>query len=115
MTGLTPPQARKLLAAALRSGEYLQGQGKLTDGEKFCCLGVACDLYRTHEGGPEWDEISYMSNTCALPAAVQKWLGLATDRGGPSRATCLSVLNDEGSTFGEIADLIESEPEGLLA
>lgn len=34
---------------ALRSGEYKQGPGALHRGDKFCCLGVLCDL-----SGGEW-------------------------------------------------------------
>lgn len=30
---------------ALESGEYKQGKGQLRDGDQYCCLGVACDVY----------------------------------------------------------------------
>ena len=38
---------RKKWVAALRSGKYKQGKGQLYDNldEKYCCLGVACDLF----------------------------------------------------------------------
>ena len=44
------PEVKKLWVEALRGGKYVQGKGKLhyisKDGqEKFCCLGVLCDLY----------------------------------------------------------------------
>ncbi len=42
----------KLLIAALESGEYKQGQGRLRTPEgntsKFCCLGVACNVHAQH-------------------------------------------------------------------
>lgn len=47
---LIPPQQRvQLLVDALRSGEYVQGNGALHDimpngSSKFCCLGVACQV-----------------------------------------------------------------------
>lgn len=31
---------------ALRSGEYKQGKDALRDNDKFCCLGVACEVYK---------------------------------------------------------------------
>lgn len=37
--------------AALRSGEYEQGRGCLSDNGKFCCLGVACDIAVKQEMG----------------------------------------------------------------
>jgi len=41
--------------AALRSGEYEQGQRKLRKNDKYCCLGVLCDIM------PEigWDAVPY--------------------------------------------------------
>lgn len=46
-------EPRKLWVEALRSGEYEQTNGALRYEDKFCCLGVACDLYRKHGSGPE--------------------------------------------------------------
>ena len=30
--------------AALRSGKYKQGKGALSTEDRFCCLGVACEI-----------------------------------------------------------------------
>lgn len=39
------PEIKALWLAALRSGDYKQGQGVLRDGaDNFCCLGVLTDL-----------------------------------------------------------------------
>lgn len=39
-------ERRAKLVAALRSGDYTQGQRKLRNHEnQFCCLGIACDLF----------------------------------------------------------------------
>ena len=35
------PEAKAKWVAALRSGKYKQGHGRLRDGDTFCCLGVA--------------------------------------------------------------------------
>lgn len=37
---------RKEWAEALRSGDYKQGFGCLHSGDSYCCLGVACDLFK---------------------------------------------------------------------
>ncbi len=81
------------LIEALRSGNYTQGRGKLAqwrDGEKgfkYCCLGVACELYQRHVGGLSIDTIKdgeekiYDREHSHLPEKVRKWLGFK-DCGG---------------------------------
>ena len=39
----------KLWCEALRSGEFKQGQRRLCQDNKYCCLGVACHLAEKHE------------------------------------------------------------------
>lgn len=50
---------------ALRSGEYPQTQGRLRDGNGFCCLGVLVDLF-LKENEKEWieGEFGYMVVEC---------------------------------------------------
>jgi hypothetical protein len=105
--------ARKWIAA-LRSGEFKQGSNCLRNGDLFCCLGAACELYRLHAGGPEWDGGLYMEWSTVLPETVQAWLGLRSNTGIYSRSNKLALDNDSGKTFAEIADIIESEPPGLF-
>jgi hypothetical protein len=121
--------ARKWVEA-LRSGEFKQAQRKLrrSDGT-FCCLGVACELYRRECGEGEWvgvaDEnylefdVSDERTELGLPKSVKDWLGLNSPEGEfkHKRAgrTWLTVKNDQGASFEEIAALIETEPEGLFA
>ena len=113
---------------ALRSGNYDQDREFLRTKEGFCCLGVACDVYRKATGKGEWNNISphgyYFewgdsNEDTILPAPVMEWIGLCNDTGfflagriGDSGS--LSLFNDTGRSFGEIADVIESEPEGLF-
>lgn len=52
MSDKTETQAKIL--AALRSGEYKQCNDRLHDGERFCALGVICDVY-AKEHGLRWD------------------------------------------------------------
>lgn len=107
------PVAQKWVEA-LRSGKYEQATKRLRQGNRFCCLGVACDLYAT-EHDKQWDRTYFDGEYAVLPQSVQKWLGLKTDIGGcTSEWRCLSDENDHGATFDEIADLIEQHADELF-
>jgi hypothetical protein len=109
----------KKWVAALRSGEYKQGMKRLRVRDAMCCLGVACDLYSKEVGG-QWEDGYFLGERDILPRVVADWLGLLDrgshfidkhDLGGDAQ---LSEMNDRGTSFTEIAAIIESEPEGLL-
>lgn len=94
---------QKRWVAALRSGEYRQGRYSLYDSEKkaYCCLGVAVSLF--HE-----ESISGM--TLENYPEVTEQLSLGNDSGTPESGLCLESLvamNDEGSSFSQIADTLE--------
>lgn len=113
---------------ALRSGEFKQGRGTLCDGtfgdDKYCCLGVACELAAreglvTRQGSNVVrfiiEERSY---TLYLPPEVRDWLGLREfggtfDIASEARKSLVNE-NDNGKSFSEIADIIESEPPDLF-
>ena len=110
----------KAWVAALRSDNYQQGRHFLNDGGRYCCLGVACEIYAkafplriTHK-----KELTlYNDSPCQLPEAVQRWLSLKENNGSYQDLflhRSLSIDNDTGKTFAEIADIIESAPEGLF-
>lgn len=112
--------ARKWVEA-LRSGEFEQARCVLREKDRFCCLGVACELYRRETGQGEWDDEShFLGDAHTLPYTVRDWLGLRSEVGGYSAVTpsgeknLADDHNDKGETFAQIADLIESEPEGLF-
>lgn len=102
---------------ALRSGKYKQGKEYLRKDESYCCLGVAADLQ-----GAEWKAEALRDwYTCAgaldagqfLPREYADVLGL-DKRGGiyikeGEEFSSLTGLNDNGSSFLEIADVIEQE------
>lgn len=139
--------------AALRSGNYQQGQRVLRDENNgYCCLGVLCDLVKD-EVGLKWGEPQSRApdlvverkpgvypiksvmegdtclNAAVLPDIVMRELGFKTKMGqfkfsdelferfpklkdrwvltGVYNAS-LAALNDNGWTFEEIADLLES-------
>ena len=109
---------------ALRSGEYIQGRDRLRLGDRFCCLGVACDLYakETGKGGwlsPESNDSQVfmvrgrdMKYTEGLPLVVSEWLveGIKPNGGSvPWKTVEYDVgveLNDKGATFVEIANRV---------
>lgn len=108
---------------ALRSGRYEQGKAMLKTKEgKYCCLGVACDLFMKDKGG-EWgvdkyDLPHFQKQYGDLPTSVMEWLGLSDIEGcyrddiGDRRD--LTSDNDGGDyDFEDIASTIEVEPEGL--
>ena len=114
---------------ALRSGEYKQGKRRLHNCDNtFCCLGVLTDLYMKEKGG-SWvpplkddDESCFRyvvdtktaSQGAIPPRKVCEWAGLRSQHGTHLAGESLVSLNDRGSTFQEIADLIVSEPDGLF-
>ena len=117
---LTPAEARRLWVEALRSGEYKQTDGRLKVGDRFCVLGTACDLFAKHTGQGRWDgdqfyvpSEDYGYEGC-VPSEVMNWLGLREDDGEMYDGHALDALNDDGTTFLMLADLIESNPPGLF-
>jgi hypothetical protein len=107
----------KLVLKALRSGEYTKTTAELHGARGHCCLGVMCDVYEKQTGiKVRRDPRGYIRGGClASHPKVQKWVGLQEGLGHSAHADTLAEMNDaDGSTFSEIADFIESEPEGLL-
>lgn len=105
---------------ALRSGEYPQTQGRLRDGNGFCCLGVLVDLF-LKENEKEWieDQFGYMvadiygAEDETLPRGVMEWAGLSNSNPDvilSEQTMRISDLNDiEKLNFTSIADIIESQ------
>lgn len=84
---------------ALRSGEYKQCYGVLSDGEGYCCLGVACKI-----SGKRWNELAGM-----LSNPVMEWLGVADDDPQLGVASASQWNDCDRLTFPQIADLIEAK------
>lgn len=108
--------------AALRSGDYEQGQHALHSNGAFCCLGVLCELHRQEVGG-EWSkyqsaeahvragDLTYVTangdwDYSLLPEDVAEWAELASTNPGIPAHSCLSHRNDDGWSFTQIADVI---------
>ena len=95
---------------ALRSGKYEQGQERLVRNNKYCCLGVACELAGLPKASDGNGFIAqYTLCLDYLPIEVQQWLGVSS-RNPIVNGEELAQWNDwRGKTFAEIADMIEKE------
>lgn len=106
----------------LRNRKYKQGTRMLrTANDKFCCLGVLCDLYINSKEGKanniKWDmdedsqqrgpDIARING--APPACVREWAGLPADDDGMDKIIDdLVTMNDtDGKKFYQIAKYIE--------
>jgi len=99
---------------ALRSGEYEQGRDHLKRANKYCCLGVLCEI----SGLSKWDGKSsginsYFHSDALLPNEIQTWAKMKSFGGRLRNGTTLTSLNDSGFNFDNIADIIETEWETL--
>ena len=106
-------QVKEKWLSSLRSGDYKQTKNYLHTDNGFCCLGVLCDLYGK-EHNVEWNLVEdedhnyyrFQNHPASLPFSVMEWAGVESHN--PSiPGTSLVGLNDNGSTFNEIADFIE--------
>lgn len=108
---------KKEWVKALRSGDYEQGKWNLCqefpsdEGPKFCCLGVLCDI--AFEGdwilNSEFRWEFHYKNTFACNLLKQGWvdeIGLDVHQ-----HTVLSVKNDHGESFEQIANYIENSED----
>lgn len=84
---------------ALRSGRYLQARERLRAGKGFCCLGVLCDLVDP----AAWEGERWGDATSVLPMAINNKYNINGDQ-----ENVVAKMNDDGSSFAEIADYIEA-------
>ena len=86
-------------------------------------MGVACDV--AIKEGVDLDEnqeratftdrktlFTYDKEKLNLPNSVREWLQLKDSE--VYILSCLATMNDDGISFQEIADFIETEPRGLF-
>jgi hypothetical protein len=112
------PEVKTKWVAALRSGEFKQGTMRLRKDDCFCCLGVLCELFRAEKpDASKWEQngdrmefhASGVFSSALLPDPVWRWAGL--DGRGPHlpKGDSLTFVNDNGTSFPEIAKLIEEQ------
>jgi hypothetical protein len=113
-------EAEKKLVDALRSGMYKQVKNYLRVYDMYCCLGVACDIFNKNGWFRSEEESAFHFDDferTKLPENVRQWLKWATPVGHTEIFAAgdrfnLAQLNDDGLTFDQIADIIES---GLIS
>lgn len=128
----------KLFVAALRSGDYEQGNGFLESDGKYCCLGVACKVAMLNGcevehgtvvaavygpknvigdlwGMKEAQVSAFDGRTTDLPRSVQEWYGFrggdpTLDREtGHLRLTMIAANDNLGWDFERIAAALEAK------
>lgn len=105
--------AQKKWVEALRSGKYKQGTSRLSRDGYYCCLGVACEIFAKALGLKislkDGRKIYDRSDTLA-PIKIVKLLKLRSNagKGKDFRTQTLTYLNDNGVSFNQIADLLET-------
>jgi hypothetical protein len=116
----------KLWVAALRSDDYKQGRFQLRCGDRFCCLGVLCNLHaQTHPriAAQQSRPHIYMGQKAYLPFEVIRWAGIETGDDPKlsasvtttlGKARYFTSLNDaQRLSFNEIADLVDANWETI--
>jgi hypothetical protein len=108
---------------ALLSGDYSQGTDRLRTGDRFCCLGVLCDL-AAQEGIGQWSPINtnfHLDGKVfygAIPHVVADWAGLEYEdrtplldhtEEGTETLDQLASMNDSGWTFQQIAEIVKDK------
>jgi hypothetical protein len=119
------------LAKALESGKYSQCRGSLRENNSYCCLGVACDLYRhtikhtrkraAWSKNPDGTRYMFLGESDFAPLAVAKWFGwrhligflgendLLGENDPMMAGQRMSVRNDHGQSFKRIGTAIRAE------
>ncbi len=102
--------AKAKWVAKLRSGDYVQGVGKLRSPEnQYCCLGVLCEVavedgilpLASHILGDADLDYAYDGHSAFLPPAVSDAYKM------DSTSRLIEMNDDEKASFTEIADYIE--------
>lgn len=97
---------------ALESDKYQQGVGCLRNADKFCCLGVLCDIsgdgkWRNKEGLSSYHfelfEMGYELHFSRLPVPLMARVGITSDQ-----ERRLMQYNDRGVSFRSIAGWLRS-------
>jgi hypothetical protein len=128
MTKLDPDVKAKWVAA-LRSGNYEQGYHLLKYDNRYCCLGVFCEIMRVPVSDTIEGAVLFDNEKSVLPLSVQheygfsesevyinltqenvqrlnEYIDVATNA-FELDYTLLTTVNDRGVPFDVIADLIE--------
>ena len=105
---------------ALRSGEYKQARYVLRHEDNFCCLGVACDIFRKRTKLGSWVsnlyqehnkdfKLSKSKESEVMIRGVYQYFGFkeGNPQDSDKNESSLASLNDRGKSFKFIANVIE--------
>lgn len=117
---LTPKQLTKKWIEALRSGEFNQTKWSLINKHRYCCLGVLCEISKeqfnlTTKNLGAFSEFVLRGRGYAgtLPPKMSEYIKLhrmpSPRKDVRDYEGVLIDMNDQGSSFPEIADYIEKE------
>jgi len=100
------PTVKLKLIKALKSGKYRQTKCQLRNRDRFCVLGVLCNLHaQAHPdiASAQKNKNSYMGSSVTLPDKVRKWAGMSA-----YEVSILVNLNDlHKFTFSQISYLLK--------
>jgi len=90
---------------ALKSGKYKQGEGRLRRDDRFCCLGVLCDLMEVPytlngDDGAVYDFGNRLSTTM-ISGSILDQMGVRI------KPASLAKMNDSGYQFEGIAKYLD--------
>lgn len=117
---LTKQDIVDMWVSDLENYPELQGTGTLEqDNGKRCCLGQLCHIASLYSICKfDKSSLTYDEELTLLPCSVRKWAGLNGLDGWFCRLDepeqHLTLLNDNGTTWLEIAKIIKSRPSGLF-
>ena len=94
---------RKKWVAALRSGKFKQGKKQLKANNKFCCLGVACELFKDDVSGKWTTPDSYLVNLYPEENKI-KFFSIGDDKDDWE-------YSDEGFWPAQVRDLLGIDPD----
>lgn len=109
---------------ALESGKFDQGKNALCMNDRYCCLGVACEISDIGVEKTIRDNLTYYGDgSQAAPEIIWKHYGLRDAIGEFKMAEthdgeifkALTEMNDSGMTFKEIAKYIRKNPENVFS
>lgn len=93
---------------ALKSGKYAQGTSYLKQGSEYCCLGVLSSISPYKNNFTRMNlNVNDKSKNSVLPVPIRDWAGMRTTSGELNNDCSLTSMNDNGSSFEQLADFIE--------
>jgi hypothetical protein len=104
------PAVKAKWVAALRSGDYKKGTGKLRDERDcFCALGVLCNIHAQEHpeiAAQQKSKTSYMGGAYSINDHIRKWAGISARH--PVVSRIINMNDGYSMSFRKIANEIEA-------